>query len=185
MRYTDNLFTNHYITTLGLELVTFTKKTKYLEIKRKRVKLQLWDTAGQERFRNITSNYYRGANAILIVFDLSDRHSFDMITTWLEEIERNSGQDTFKVIVGNKSDLHEKRAVSKEEAVELSVKHGLKYFETSAKTGEKVKDVFHYIAGSFVQKVCEIQSPVKSDSCILAEAPCRRIRKYFLFRCCI
>ena len=156
MRYTEDLFTNHYITTLGLELVTFTKKTKYLEIKRKRVKLQLWDTAGQERFRNITSNYYRGANAILIVFALSDRHSFDMVTTWLQEIERNSDQDTLKVLVGNKTDLHENRAVSFEEAVELSVKSGLKYFETSAKTGENVKDVFDYIAGSLVQKACDI-----------------------------
>ena len=79
-----------------------------------------WDTAGQERFRTITSSYYRGAHGIIIVYDISDRESFDNVKQWLSEIDRYACENVNKLLVGNKSDLASKRAVSTEQGQELA-----------------------------------------------------------------
>lgn len=82
--------------------------------------LTQWDTAGQDRFRTITSSYYRGADGIIIVYDVTDRQSFDNVKNWLEEIEKYVEEKTKKYIVGNKNDLQERRQVKTEEAQNLS-----------------------------------------------------------------
>lgn len=105
----------------------------------------------------------------MIVFDISDRNSFDMITTWLQEIEHQTEKGVVKVLVGNKTDLDEHRVVTYEEAIQLSTQHGLKYFETSAKTGQNVKDVFHYLSSHIVHDILQSTLQDKSQSCILAE----------------
>ena len=80
------------------------------------MKLQIWDTAGQERFRTITSSYYRGANGIIVVYDVTDRESFANVKQWLHEIDRYASESVHKLLVGNKSDLQDKRAVAQAEA---------------------------------------------------------------------
>jgi Ras-related protein Rab-1A len=86
-----------------------------------------WDTAGQDRFRTITSSYYRGADGIIIVYDLTDRQSFDNVKNWLEEIEKYVEEKTKKYIVGNKNDLEERRQVKAEEAQSLSINEPMQH----------------------------------------------------------
>jgi len=87
-RFADDLYTENYITTIGVDF-----KIKTLEIEDKSTKLQIWDTAGQERFRNITASYYRGAAGIMIVYDITDLESFNAIPSWLIEIEKKRKQN--------------------------------------------------------------------------------------------
>jgi len=86
-------------------------KIKTIELEGKTIKLQIWDTAGQERFRTITSSYYRGAHGIIVVYDVTDADSFANVKTWLQEIDRYGTEGVQKLLVGNKSDLTNQRAV--------------------------------------------------------------------------
>lgn len=112
----------------------------------KTIKLQIWDTAGQERFRTITSSYYRGAQGIIIVYDITDQTSFENVKQWLGEIERYASENVVKLLVGNKADLEEKRAVSKESAEALASEAGIGFMETSAKASQMVEQAFMNIA---------------------------------------
>ncbi|XP_060090834.1 ras-related protein Rab-39A [Heteronotia binoei] len=109
----------------------------------KRVKLLLWDTAGQERFRSITRSYYRHSVGGLLVFDITNRSSFDHVCDWLEEAKMHA--DPFQlvfILVGHKCDLESQRQVSREEAEELASACGMKYIETSAKDATNVEESF-------------------------------------------
>ena len=103
--------------------------------KRLGYKLQFkkWDTAGQERFRTITCNYYHGAHGIFIVYDITDRESFNDVKMWMGEIKKYAQSKVTKVLIGNKKDLEEKRAVTFEEGEEMAKEYGIQFFETSAK----------------------------------------------------
>jgi len=106
------------------------------------VKLQIWDTAGQERFRSIQASYYKGANGILVVYDITNRSSFENLNSWLIEIEKNGNKNVYKLLIGNKSDLEDQRKVSKEEGKEFAEINGMEFFETSAKENYQVQDAF-------------------------------------------
>ncbi len=117
-------------------------KLKNIEIDSKKIKLQIWDTAGQERFKTITTSYYKGAHAILIVFDITDRDSFDHIRNWMADIDKFAKEGVLRILVGNKCDLANKRQVTMEEAKEIANKYGIKYIETSAKDTINIDDLF-------------------------------------------
>ena len=87
------------------------------------IKLQIWDTAGQERFRTLTASYYRGAHGIIVVYDVTDRETFENVRQWMLEIEKFANDNVCKVLVGNKCDLVDKRKVSREEGEELALLH--------------------------------------------------------------
>ena len=106
------------------------------------MKLQIWDTAGQERFRSIQASYYKGANGILVVYDITNRSSFENLNSWLIEIEKNGNKNVYKLLIGNKSDLDSQRKVSKEEGKEFAQINGMEFFETSAKENYQVQDAF-------------------------------------------
>lgn len=106
-------------------------RVKRLEIDKQRVRLHVWDTAGQERFDSLSYKYYRGANGVLLVYDISTRKSFDDITMWLENIRKHCHQDINAVLVGNKCDLKD-RQVPSAEAEKLADELHMPYFETSA-----------------------------------------------------
>ena len=103
----DNQWSDLFVPTIGVDF-----KIRTMEIDNKNVKLQIWDTAGQERFKNITASYYRGAHGIFVVYDISDTESFKNINNWLIEIEKNANKNVYKILVGNKCDLEDKRTVS-------------------------------------------------------------------------
>ena len=145
LRYTDETFNSKLVNSIGVD---FTMKKK--EIDGKVIKVQIWDTAGHERFRSITYSYYRGANAIIIVFDLSDKKSFINITEWLKQIGKHAKENVFMFLVGNKSDLVDERKVTYEEAKQYADEHELPYIETSAKEGININELFDSSIKSFL-----------------------------------
>ena len=117
----------------------------------KKVKLQIWDTAGQERFKNITASYYRGGNGVLVVYDITDRESFENLNSWLIEIEKNANKNVYKLLIGNKSDLEEKRKVSFQEGKDFATSNGMQFIETSAKTAAKVQEAFELLTSEIIK----------------------------------
>ena len=124
---------------------------KSIEVDGKKVKLQIWDTAGQERFKNITASYYRGGNGVLVVYDITDRESFENLNSWLIEIEKNANKNVYKLLIGNKCDLEDKRKVTYQEGKEFASSNGMQFIETSAKTDTKVKDAFEMLTQEIIK----------------------------------
>jgi Ras-related protein Rab-1A len=137
LRFTDKTYTDSYTSTIGVDF-----KIQTIKLNDKVVKLQLWDTCGNEQFRTITSSYYRNANGIFVVFDLTDKYTFSQIKMWLLEIKKYAPENTCITIIGNKVDLQSKRQISYDEAKEYSNSIQASYFETSAKLGININDMF-------------------------------------------
>ncbi|OXB71905.1 UNVERIFIED_CONTAM: hypothetical protein H355_004784 [Colinus virginianus] len=136
LRFADDTYTESYISTIGVDF-----KIRTIDLDGKTVKLQIWDTAGQERFRTITSSYYRGAHGIIIVYDVTDRESFNNVKNWMVEIDKYAMEGVSKLLVGNKCDLSAKRAVSYEEGKEFADSCNIRFVETSAKNAHNVEQV--------------------------------------------
>ena len=135
LRFAEGKFNESFLTTIGIDF-----KVRHIVIDDAKVKLQIWDTAGQEKFRTITKAYYRGANGILLVFDLTSRDSFTKIRGWMTSINEAIGGSVDIFLVGNKCDME--RTVTKEEAQAIANEYNIQYFETSAKTGLNVESTF-------------------------------------------
>jgi len=110
------------------------------------VKFEIWDTAGQERYRSLAPMYYRGAAAALVVYDITSYDSFTGAKTWIEELQRQGSSDIVIGLAGNKCDLEEKREVPIEESRSYAQENRCLFYETSAKTGENVQNIFQHIA---------------------------------------
>mmetsp|Transcript_43316 Transcript_43316/g.60163 ORF Transcript_43316/g.60163 Transcript_43316/m.60163 type:complete len:203 (+) Transcript_43316:176-784(+) len=141
LRFSDNIFTDNFISTIGVDF-----KISTIDVDGNKVKLQIWDTAGQERFRTITSSYYRGAHGIIVVYDVTVKKTFDNITKWLKEIETFAGQNVQKLLVGNKCDLEDQRVITAEEGQALANELGIPFVETSAKSRSNVTTAFETMA---------------------------------------
>lgn len=137
LRYADDTFTEQSIPTIGVDF-----KIRTIDFNGKIYKMQIWDTAGQERFRTITSSYYRGAQGIVIVYDISNRQSFDDVKAWLVECQTNNNKAQI-ILVGNKCDLpNSQRQVSTKEGKEFADALGYKFIETSAKSNVEIDNAF-------------------------------------------
>eukprot|EP00731_Ephydatia_muelleri_P027921 Em0019g794a len=143
LRFTDDTYTDTYITTIGVD---FKIRTMSMD-DGKTVKLQIWDTAGQERFKTITSSYYRGANGIIIVYDVTDQDSFTDIKMWLKEVEKYSSANVCKVLIGNKSDLTSKRVIDYKVGKEFADQLKMPFLETSARDSTNVEQAFLIMVG--------------------------------------
>eukprot|EP01129_Flabellula_baltica_P001200 TRINITY_DN110_c0_g2_i2.p1 TRINITY_DN110_c0_g2~~TRINITY_DN110_c0_g2_i2.p1 ORF type:complete len:209 (-),score=44.31 TRINITY_DN110_c0_g2_i2:44-670(-) len=137
-RYTKDTFNIASRATIGVEFGHKTIVTEDDQV----IKVQIWDTAGQERYRALTRGYYRGAVGALVVFSVQDRGSFEKCNHWFEELSQYSERDTFKLLIGNKSDLE--REVSQEEAMKYAEDNGVLYMETSALDNSNVTESFEY-----------------------------------------
>lgn len=151
LRFADDTYTESYISTIGVDF-----KIRTVELDGKTIKLQIWDTAGQERFRTITSSYYRGAHGIIVVYDVTDAESFNNVKQWLHEIDRYASENVNKLLVGNKSDLTSKRAVTFDQGKEFADSLGIEFLETSAKNSTNVEKAFMTMAA-------QIKSRMKSQ----------------------
>nr|CCA15877.1 Chloride Channel (ClC) Family putative [Albugo laibachii Nc14] len=170
LRYSDDSFTTSFITTIGIDF-----KVKTIDVNGKRVKLQIWDTAGQERFRTITTAYYRGAMGILMVYDVTDDHSFQNIRNWMTQIKQNASTNVNKILIGNKCDVDpSERAVTTEQGQELADEFGIEFFETSAKSNINIDAAFHAIAVDIQKRLAE------SDQGRLDVANGTKFRKRYL-----
>ncbi|GME82654.1 unnamed protein product [Ambrosiozyma monospora] len=133
-------FDSHYAATIGID---FLSKTMYLDDKT--IRLQLWDTAGQERFRSLIPSYIRDSNVAIIVYDITNKESFNDVTKWFNVVKEERGSNVLVVLVGNKSDLDNK-TITNEEGETLAKKLGCNFFiETSSKNGYNVKNLFKKI----------------------------------------
>lgn len=142
-RFMYDKFDNTYQATIGID---FLSKTMYLEDRT--VRLQLWDTAGQERFRSLIPSYIRDSSVAVVVYDVSNRQSFLNTARWIEEVRTERGSDVIIVLVGNKTDLVDKRQVSIEEGDAKAREFSVMFIETSAKAGFNIKALFRKIAAA-------------------------------------
>lgn len=136
-RFSDDAYTPTFISTIGIDF-----KIKTIELKGKKIKLQIWDTAGQERFHTITTSYYRGAMGIMLVYDITNAKSFDNIQKWLRNIEEHANEDVEKMIVGNKCDMEDRRIIPKERGEAIAREHEIRFMETSASANINVEKAF-------------------------------------------
>ena len=141
-RYINKTFKSNYIATIGMDI-----RRKRLEINNKEVDISITDTAGQERFRSITKMFYKGADGILVGFDLTDRNTFEQVNYWISQIEENSSKDypISLVLFGNKCDNVENIKVSEEDIEKLKEKYKLTFYKTSAKDGTNVQNAFQHL----------------------------------------
>jgi Ras-related protein Rab-1A len=137
LRYSENEYSDKHIITIGVDF-----KIKSLTIDGQKVKTNIWDTAGQERFKNITVSYYKGASGVMLVYDITDKESFDKLGDWLIEVEKNAPSNVYKILIGNKSDLGDQRQVTYDQGKEFADTYEMKFIETSAKSSLNVEDAF-------------------------------------------
>lgn len=138
IRFKDNTFmNNNFISTVGIDY-----RNKIVELDKLKVKLQVWDTAGQERFRSLTASYYRDADALLLIYDVTNRASFENIRDWLAQVREHAKEEVELTLVGNKVDLGQQRKVKPEEGRQLAQAYNIPFMETSAKSGQNVPELF-------------------------------------------
>ena len=160
LRYVHGQFKPEYQLTIGVEF-----GAKNIEIDSKMFRIQIWDTAGQENFRSITRAYYKNSVCALVVYDISSRDSFNNVMSWIGDCRNQSPKTIFIVLVGNKCDLEDKRQVTYEEGKELADKNELLFFESSAKDGINVDDIFINSAKEISKKIEQGYYDLESDSC--------------------
>ena len=147
-----NKFDGKYQATIGVDYSYYTTGIPQADPPQN-IKLHLWDTAGQETFRTLSLNYCKTADVIVIVYDITNKTSFDNIQEkWLEPARKQATKDAVYFLVGNKTDLNDKRKVTEEEAKKFANKNNMIFFEVSAKTGDNIKELFEGIAKKCVEK---------------------------------
>ena len=146
-RFVEDKFLKNHLATIGIDF-----KTKNIIVDGVQVKLKIWDTAGQERFRNITNQYYKGADGIILVYDVTERTSFEKIREWMNQITQNTTRGEIGlVLLGNKCDA-EPREISENDGIELGKELGIQYFEASAMNSVNIKESFNYLAKEILSK---------------------------------
>ena len=156
LRYCDKTFQDAHLSTIGLD---YRVKTMTLKNK-KNIKLQIWDTAGQDRFRAITKNYYKGANGIILIYDVTNLQTYENVKNWITQIREETNPNVVIYLAGNKIDIpEEERAVKTEEGKEIADEYKLQFKETSAKDGINVNEVFQEL----VEKIDEVCSKLEES----------------------
>ena len=145
LRFVDDIWNDTFVPTIGVDF-----KIKTFDIDEKKIKMQIWDTAGQERFKNIIASYYRGAHGILLIYDVTDKDSFKNLSNWIIEIEKNANKNVLKLLIGNKTDLEDKRVITYNQGKEFADGYGLKYIETSAKKNLNVNEAFETLGRELI-----------------------------------
>ncbi|CAH0384117.1 unnamed protein product [Bemisia tabaci] len=179
-RFSEDAFNSTFISTIGIDF-----KIRTIDMDGKKIKLQIWDTAGQERFRTITTAYYRGAMGIMLVYDITNEKSFDNIKNWIRNIEENASADVEKMLLGNKCELEDRRAVSKERGEQLAIEYGIKFMEISAKNSINVEEAFFTLARDIrtkTEKKLEASNPSKGNHQLKATEPSKK-QPNWLQRC--
>lgn len=159
----EDRFNSQHLSTLQASFVT---RKVNLEDGRK-AQLNIWDTAGQERFHALGPIYYRGSDGALLVYDITDQDSFQKVKSWVRELRQMRGTDIALIIVGNKTDLEEQRAVMHQEAMQYARTVGAQYVETSAKENEGVAELFELLTQLMLEQLSQREpdsSPLRLQS---------------------
>ena len=158
LRYCDKSFQDVHLSTIGLDyrLKTITLKNN------KNIKLQIWDTAGQDRFRAITKNYYKSANGVLLIYDISNLQTYENVKNWISQIREEANPNVIIYLVGNKIDLpKEKRVVNIEDGEKIAEEFEIKFKEASAKSGTNVNEIFEELVEQIDEKFSKLEVPKK------------------------
>ena len=147
LRFADDKFNENFYATIGVDF-----RFKNVMVDDKSVKLQIWDTAGQERFKTITSAYYRGADGIIIVYDITDRNSFAHIKDWLDDVNKYTDDNPLKIIVGNKIDLIKDKQINNNDMKTMTAQTGIEIIECSAKDNIKINDLMEIMTKKLIEK---------------------------------
>ena len=169
LRFADGTFTDHFLPTIGIDF-----KIKTLNLDGKVIKLQIWDTSGGERFRMITPAYYRGANGIFIVYDVTDQRSFDHVEQWLADSNKHASSNVLKLLIGNECDLADQRVVDYATAKQYADSVNMPFIETSAKCDVNVELSFVMMA-SQVKRQFEETDP-RDNICLDKKAEMKTSR---------
>ena len=153
-RYTDNTFQEEYLASIGMDY----KIKSYEKEDGNSIKLYIWDTAGQDRFRSITRNYYKGADGIILIYDITNEESFNNVKNWINSIKEEAPDKVVIILVGNKVDDEENRKIKKENGEKISQEFKLPFFECSAKADINVNSAFE----ALIKKLIEINPKDKS-----------------------
>ena len=161
-RYFNNEFKPNLLSTIGIDF-----KSKFFKFDEEKVKFNFIDTAGQEKFRAISVNYLKGTNGVILVYDITNKETFDLIRSWIKDINDNNKSNIGKVLLGNKLDLEEKRDVFTEEAEDLAKELKCKHFQVSAKTGENINEALDEVARLSFQyyKDSDKRNSIRLSSC--------------------
>ena len=160
LRYAHGQFRSDYNVTVGVE---FGAKNEIIGDKIYRI--QVYDTAGAENFRSITRTYYKSSVCAIIVYDITNRESFNNVNVWVEDCKNQTAKTIQIVLVGNKTDLEDKRQVDTEEGEQLAEKYGILFKETSAKTGDNVNEILHMSAEEIAKKIEQDYYELDSEDC--------------------
>ena len=175
-RYTKDQFGGVYLTTVGIDF-----QDKIIEIEDKKVRLQIWDTAGQERFRNVTKSYFQSSQGLVLVYDITDRESFEKLNFWVDNIKNNAPENAKFILVGNKCDLANERKVSYEEGENYAKNLNIKFFEASARDGTNVNELFFYLANEIYQDNKLKGNNNCNNGVILRLAPSNNVKRFGCF----
>ena len=181
LRYSDDKFHEDKTATIGIDF-----KIKIIRKGNEVIKVSIYDTAGEERFKTLIKHYYRGANGILLIFDLTKKSTFDKLNIWLEDLRENSDNidNLYIHLIGNKNDLEEQRAISFEEATNFAKKNKLPYMEVSAKTGKNIKNLFdEVIKGAMIKMINNLKENDKKDIMTLSFLDKDEVKEKDLFCC--
>ncbi|TTN01726.1 Ras-related protein Rab-18-B [Bagarius yarrelli] len=166
LRFTDDTFDPELAATIGVDF-----KVKTIAVDGNKAKLAIWDTAGQERFRTLTPSYYRGAQGVILVYDVTKRDSFTKLENWLSELETYcTRNDLVKMLVGNKIDK-DNREVDRNEGLKFARKHSMLFIEASAKTRDGVQCAFEELVEKILQTPGLWESSVQNHGVQLGEQP--------------
>ena len=147
-RFVENKFSENYKATINLDF-----SYKNMKINDKIFRIQLWDTAGQEEFQSISRGYYKSGACALVVYDITDRETFNNVSSWVEECKNNGPSTITLVLVGNKIDLEDKRQVTYEEGEDFANRNNMQFFETSALNGTNIDKLFNDTVESINRKI--------------------------------
>ena len=151
-QYADNLFDDFIKSTIGIDF-----RLKTICYNNVKIKLQLWDTAGHEKYQSLTNTYYRGIYLFFIVFDITDRESFDNLSNWLDRIDAQSDVVRRLILVGNRIDLSNERKISKDEALLFAKNNNMEYYEVSAKNDTNIDKMFNTIIENIIDNIDKIR----------------------------
>ncbi|KAJ2480889.1 Ras- protein Rab-14 [Coemansia sp. RSA 2131] len=166
-QFTEGAFSEKTNHTIGVEF-----GTKVVDVRGERVKIQAWDTAGQERFRSVTRSYYRGSIGTILVYDITNRETFESLERWLSDARQLTPAKSIFVLVGNKADEGQRREVSFDEGKAYADENGMLFAEASAKTGSKVETIFMDLASQILDLVNSGKvNPASPDSGVQSMKP--------------